>query len=194
MIVTGGNNSGDFLRLLGNGKEFGLKRIHYSYQEGEGGIADALKLCEEFVGKDKMVVALGDNIIEKNIIESVKTFRKQKKGARILLKEVSNPGAYGVVEIKNGKIKRIVEKPKNPKSNYAVIGIYFYQPDVFDIIRRLKPSNRGELEITDVNNVYLKKGQLAFNFLDGWWYDCGESKDALLNANNYVKKFGANNV
>ncbi|MBP7792103.1 MAG: NTP transferase domain-containing protein [Candidatus Goldbacteria bacterium] len=194
MIVTGGNNSGDFLRLLGNGKEFGLKRMHYSYQEGEGGIADALKLCEEFVGKDKMVVALGDNIIEKNIIENVKTFRKQKKGARILLKEVSNPSAYGVVEIKNGKIKRIVEKPENPKSNYAVVGIYFYQADVFDVIRRLKPSNRGELEITDVNNVYLKKGQLAYDFLDGWWYDCGESKDALLTANNYVKKFGANNV
>ncbi len=194
MIVTGGNNSGDFLRLLGDGKEFGLKQIHYSYQKGEGGIADALKLCKEFAGKDRMVVALGDNIIEKNIIESVKDFKKQKKGARVLLKEVSNPREYGVVEIKNGKIKRIVEKPKKPKSNYAVIGIYFYPADVFDIISKLKPSKRGELEITDVNNFYLKKGQLEYSFLDGWWYDCGESKDALLNANNFVKKYGANNV
>ncbi len=194
MIVTGGNNSGDFLRLLGNGKEFGLKHIHYSYQEGEGGIADALKLCEEFIGKDKMVVALGDNIIEKNIIKSVNEFKKQKKGARILLKEVSNPCEYGIAEIKNNKIIRIVEKPKQPKSNYAVVGIYFYHSDVFDIIKRLKPSKRGELEITDVNNIYLKRGQLEYSFLDGWWYDCGESKDALLNANNYVKKYGANNV
>lgn len=194
MIVTGGNNSGDFLRLLGNGKEFGLKHIHYSYQEGEGGIADALKLCEEFVGKDKMVVALGDNIIEKNIIEPTRKFKKQKTGARILLKEVLNPQEYGVVEIKNGKIKRIIEKPKKPKSNYVVIGIYFYSSDVFDIIKKLKPSKRGELEITDVNNIYLKRGQLEYSFLDGWWYDCGESKDALLNANNYVKEYGANKV
>lgn len=194
MIVTGGNNSGDFLRLLGNGKEFGLKHIHYSYQEGEGGIADALKLCEEFIGKDKMVVALGDNIIEKNIIEPVKAFKKQKRGARILLKEVSNPGEYGVAEIENKKIKKIIEKPKKPKSNYAVIGIYFYPCDVFNIIKKLKPSKRGELEITDVNNIYLKRGHLEYSFLDGWWYDCGESKEALLNANNYVKKYGANNV
>lgn len=194
MIVTGGNNSGDFLRLLGNGKDFGLKHIHYGYQEGEGGIADALKLCEDFVGKDKMVVALGDNIIEKNIIEPVKKFKKQKRGARILLKEVLNPQEYGVVEIKNGKIKSIIEKPQKPKSNYVVIGIYFYSNDVFDIIKKLKPSKRGELEITDVNNIYLKREQLEYSFLEGWWYDCGESKDALLNANNYVKTYGANKV
>ncbi|MCX8092974.1 MAG: sugar phosphate nucleotidyltransferase [Candidatus Goldbacteria bacterium] len=194
MIVTGGNNSGDFLRLLGNGKEFGLKHIHYSYQEGEGGIADALKLCEDFVGNDKMVVALGDNIIEKNIIQVVKDFKKQKRGARILLKEVANPSEYGVAEIVNGKIKKIVEKPKKPKSNYAVLGIYFYPSDVFSIIKKLKPSKRGELEITDVNNVYLKKGLLKYSFLDGWWHDCGESKDALLDANNFVRQYGANKV
>ena len=194
MIVTGGNNSGDFLRLLGNGKEFGLKHIHYAYQEGEGGIADALKLCEDFVGKDKMVVALGDNIIEKNIIKFVQEFKKQKKGARIILKEVDNPGEYGVAEIRKGKIIRIIEKPQRPISNFAVIGIYFYPNDVFDIIKKLKPSKRGELEITDVNNIYLKRKQLQYNILDGWWYDCGESKDALLNANNFVKKYGANNL
>lgn len=194
MIVTGGNNSGDFLRLLGNGKEFGLKHIHYAYQEGEGGIADALKLCEEFVGKDKMVVALGDNIIEKNIIKFVQEFKKQKKGARIILKEVDNPCEYGVAEIKKGKIIKIIEKPKRPISKFAVIGIYFYPNDVFDIIKQLKPSKRGELEITDVNNIYLKRKQLQYNILDGWWYDCGESKDALLNANNFVKKYGANNL
>ena len=194
MIVTGGNNSGDFLRLLGNGKEFGLKHIHYAYQEGEGGIADALKLCEDFVGKDKMVVALGDNIIEKNIIKFVQEFKKQKKGARIILKEVDNPCEYGVAEIRNGKIIKIIEKPKRPVSNFAVIGIYFYTNDVFDIIKKLKPSKRGELEITDVNNIYLKRKQLQYNILDGWWYDCGESKDALLNANNFVKKYGANNL
>ncbi len=192
MVVTGGNNSGDFLRLLGNGKQFGLSHLHYGYQEGEGGIADALKLCEDFVGNDKMIVALGDNIIEKNIRSAAEAFRKQKRGAKIILKEVSNPKEYGVAEVNGSKIIKIVEKPKAPKSNLAVIGIYFYPNDVFRIIRTLKPSRRGELEITDVNNAYLKKGQLTYDVLEGWWQDCGESKDALLEANNFVKKHGAN--
>jgi glucose-1-phosphate thymidylyltransferase len=193
MIVTGGNNAGDFLRLLGNGKEFGLKRIHYAYQEGEKGIADALKQARDFVGDDKMVVALGDNIIQKNIKKFVEKFEKQEGGAKLILKKVKNPKEYGVAIVKGDKIIKIEEKPKIIKSNYAVIGIYFYSPDVFDIIEKLKPSKRGELEITDVNNEYIKRNNLTFDLLDGWWLDCGESKDALLKANNFVKKYGANN-
>ncbi len=194
MIVTGGNNSGDFLRLLGNGKEFGLSHIHYAYQEGEGGIADALKLAQEFVGDHKMIVALGDNIIEKNIKKFAQEFRKQKSGAKVILKEVKNPREYGVAEFKGKKIKKIVEKPRKPKTNFAVIGIYFYSPDVFEITEKLKPSKRGELEITDVNNAYLKRNELSCNILDGWWKDCGESKDALLEANIFVAKHGANHI
>jgi glucose-1-phosphate thymidylyltransferase len=193
MVVTGGTNSGDFLRLLGNGKEFGLKLLHYGYQEGEGGIADALRTAQEFVGNDKMIVVLGDNIIEKNIKGAVQEFKKQKKGAKIMLKEVKNPKEYGVVELnKSGKIKRIIEKPKEPPSNLAVIGIYFYPPDVFKIIEKLKPSGRGELEITDVNNAYIKRKMMTYNILDGWWMDSGESKEALLDANILVRQSGAN--
>ena len=192
MLITGGSNSGDFLRLLGNGKEFGLKHLHYGYQEGEGGIADALKLCVDFVGKEQMIVALGDNIIEKNIRPFADEFRKQPRGAKIILKEVANPSEYGVAEVDGGRIKKIIEKPKNPRTNLAVIGIYFYNNDVFRIIDTLKPSKRGELEITDVNNAYLKKKQLTYDILEGWWQDCGESKDALLEANIFVKRHGAN--
>ena len=194
MIVTGGSNSGDFLRLLGNGREFGLSHLHYGYQDGEGGIADALKLCEDFVGKDSMVVVLGDNIIEKNIRKFTAEFKRQKKGAKIILKEVGNPCEYGIAEVNGKKITRIIEKPKNPKSNLAVIGIYFYPNDVFRIIKSLKPSKRGELEITDVNNAYLKRGRLTYNILDGWWQDAGESKDALLETNMFVKSHGANKI
>jgi len=194
MVVTGGSNSGDFLRLLGNGKEFGLKRIHYGYQEGEGGIADALNTAREFVGDDKMVVVLGDNIIEKNIKKAAADFKKQKKGAKVILKEVANPKEYGVAEVVNGRVKRIIEKPKNPVSNLAVIGIYFYPPEVFNIIGKLKPSKRGELEITDVNNAYIKRNMMTHEILDGWWMDSGESKDALLDANILVKKSGANKI
>jgi len=194
MLITGGSNSGDFLRLLGNGKEFGLKRLHYGYQEGEGGIADALKICEDFVGKDKMAVVLGDNIIEKNIKKFTGEFKRQKKGAKIILKTVDNPKEYGIAEINGGRITKIVEKPKDPKSDLAVIGIYFYPNDVFKIIRSLKPSKRGELEITDVNNAYLKKRQLTYNILEGWWQDAGESKDALLETNMFVKSHGANKI
>lgn len=194
MIITGGTNSGDFLRLLGNGKHFGLKHIHYGYQEGEGGIADALKICEDFVGKDKMVVVLGDNIIEKNIKATVKDFKAQKSGAKILLTKVDHPDQYGVAEVKGDKIIKIIEKPKKFISDLAVIGIYFYPNDVFSKIKTLKPSKRGELEITDVNNAYLKQGRLTYSVLDGWWLDAGESKDTLLDAGVFVKKHGANHL
>ena len=176
LVVTGGNNAGDFLRLLGNGKQFGLRRIEYAYQEGEGGIADALRLAEDFAGGGTLAVMLGDNIVEKPL-GGLKSFRK---GARIFLKSVQNPRDYGVAEIRAGKIMRIVEKPKRPVSLYAVVGIYLYDAGVFDIIRTLKPSRRDELEITDVNNAYLRRGQLQYEILNGWWADAGASPDKLL--------------
>lgn len=185
LIVTGGNSAGDFLRLLGNGKEFGLSHLSFVYQEGEGGIAAALSLAEYFCENDKIVVILGDNIVEKSIKKEVEIFEKQEKGARILLKEVENPERFGVAEIKDGKIVRIIEKPKNPPSNFVVTGIYMYDNQVFDIIRTLKPSERGELEITDVNNRYLEMGQLTYGILDGWWTDAG-TFDSLLKANILV--------
>jgi glucose-1-phosphate thymidylyltransferase len=191
LIVTGGNNAGDFLRLLGNGKEFGLQHINYTYQEGEGGIAAALSLAEYFAGKDKVCVVLGDNLIERNIAQAVRAFQIQEKGAKILLKEVTDPHRFGVPEIVNGKILGIVEKPKIPKSNYAVIGIYLYDADVFQIIKTLKPSDRGEMEITDVNNEYLRRGNLTYDILDGWWTDAG-TFDSLLRASNLVAQTGAN--
>lgn len=187
LIVTGGNNAGDFLRLLGNGKDFGLKHINYTYQEGEGGIADALKLAQHFADNDRVVVILGDNIIEKGIKEPVQDFLKQPKGARILLKKVEDPERFGVVEFKDKKIISIEEKPKKPKSEYAVTGIYMYDSQVFEIIKTLKPSGRGELEITDVNNSYLKRGELEYSMLDGWWTDSG-TFESLLNANMLVAK------
>jgi glucose-1-phosphate thymidylyltransferase len=185
LIVTGGNSAGDFLKLLGNGKEFGLSHLSFVYQEGEGGIAAALSLAEHFCENDKIVVILGDNIVEKSIKKEVEIFEKQEKGARILLKEVENPERFGVAEIKDGKIVRIIEKPKIPPSNLAVTGIYMYDSQVFDIIRTLKPSERGELEITDVNNKYLEMGQLTYGILDGWWTDAG-TFDSLLKANILV--------
>jgi glucose-1-phosphate thymidylyltransferase len=175
MIVTGGNNPGDFLKLLGNGCEFGLKDISYTYQEGEGGIADALRLAGNFVDKDKMVVMLGDNIIKDDISNAVKDFEKQDRGARIFLKEVSNPERFGVAEIEGDRIINIEEKPKKPKSNYAVVGLYMYDSDVFKIIETLKPSNRGELEITDVNNEYIRRGTMTYSILEGWWSDAATS-------------------
>jgi glucose-1-phosphate thymidylyltransferase len=180
LIVTGGTNAGDFLRLLGNGSAFNLPHINYTYQEGEGGIADALRLAEHFAEGQKIVVMLGDNVIEKDICAGVAAFRKQKRGARVYLKEVANPRAYGVAELRGKNIVSIVEKPTHPKSNLAVIGIYMYDPAVFDIIRTLKPSGRGELEITDVNNAYIKRAQLSYDVLDGWWADAGASHDKLL--------------
>ena len=174
MIVTGGNSAGDFLRLLGNGRDFGLKDIYYTYQEGEGGIADALKLCEHFAEGQPIVVMLGDNIIQDDISPFVNRFRAQKTGARLLLKEVEDPERFGVAEVAGDRIVSIVEKPADPKSNYAVTGIYMYDERVFDFARNLKPSARGELEITDVNNAYLREGALQFDVLDGWWTDAGQ--------------------
>ena len=193
LIVTGGNNAGDFLKLLGNGKEFGLKHINYTYQEGEGGIADALRLAEFFSAKEKICVVLGDNIIEKNIRQAVDAFRGQEEGAKILLKEVPDPGRFGVAEFDGDRIVRIEEKPKVPRSKHAVIGIYLFDPQVFDIIRTLKPSHRGELEITDVNNWYVERGLMTWSILDGWWTDAG-TFESLLRSNNLVSKTGANNV
>lgn len=191
MIVTGGNNAGDFLRLLGNGQEFGLKHIDYTYQRGEKGIADALSLAEHFTESSKIVVILGDNIIEKPIKKYVYRFIRQPKGARIIIKKVSDPHRFGVVQLKGKKIIGIEEKPKRPKSNFIVTGIYMYDHRVFDIIRTLKPSARGELEITDVNNAYLKKSELYYDMLDGYWTDCG-TFDSLLRANNLVARDNKN--
>ena len=185
LIVTGGQFAGDFLKLLGNGKDFGLKHINYTYQEGEGGIAEALGLAEHFAGDDKVVVILGDNIIETDISDVVKDFKKQDKGAKILLKEVEDAQRFGVAEINGDKVIKIVEKPKNPVSNLAVTGIYFYDSQVFKMIHGLKPSERGELEITDVNNMYIEKDEMTYSMLDGWWTDAG-TFNSLLRATNLV--------
>jgi glucose-1-phosphate thymidylyltransferase len=193
LIVTGGNNAGDFLKLLGNGKEFGLKHINYTYQEGEGGIAEALGLAEFFASGEKICVVLGDNIIEKNIRKAVENFRRQKEGAKILLKEVPDPQRFGVPELKGDRIVRIEEKPKSPKSHYAVIGIYLFDQEVFNFIKTLKPSDRGEMEITDVNNQYIEKGLMTWDILEGWWTDAG-TFESLLRANQLVAQTGANHL
>jgi glucose-1-phosphate thymidylyltransferase len=173
VLVTGGHYAGDFLNLLGNGKDFGLRFINYAYQEGEGGIADALRLARVFTGKDKIVVILGDNILEKDITAYVQKFKDQE-GAKILLKEVPDPQRFGVAEVDTaGRVVNIVEKPKRPKSNLAVIGVYMYDAQVYDLINNLRPSDRGELEITDVNNAYLRMGKLSADVIDGWWTDAG---------------------
>ena len=187
MIVTGGKNAGDFLRLLGNGKQFGLNHFNYAYQEGEGGIAAALSLAEFFADREPICVILGDNIIENSIAKYVENFKKQESGARILIKEVPDPQRFGVPEIQGEQIIRIDEKPEKPASKYAVTGVYMYDQDVFDIIKTLKPSKRGELEITDVNNVYIKKGKMQYDILDGWWTDAG-TFDSLLRASNLVSQ------
>ncbi len=185
MIVTGGRNSGDFLRLLANGKEFGLSHLNYTYQEGEGGIADALSLAEHFADGDRICVILGDNIIEKNIRGAIEEFEKQPKGARIILKEVPDASRFGVAELDGDRIRSIEEKPAVPKSNFAVTGIYMYDETVFEKVRNLIPSKRGELEITDVNNAYIREGTLTYSYLDGWWTDAG-TFESLLRATNLV--------
>ena len=185
LIVTGGRNSGDFLRLLANGKEFGLKHINYTYQEGEGGIAEALALAEHFAEGSKVCVILGDNIIEGSIKQVVEDFRRQERGAKVLLKQVDDAERFGVAEIKNNSIVGIEEKPQRPKSNYAVTGIYLYDESVFDKTRTLKPSARGELEITDVNNAYIGEGTMSFGILEGWWTDAG-TFESLHRAANLV--------
>ncbi len=188
LVVTGGNNAGDFLRLIGNGKDFGLDHMNYAYQEGEGGIAQALGLAEPFAKGHRVVVILGDNLVEKGIASGVARFHQQEKGALVYLKEMKDPRPYGVPILKNRRIIKIEEKPKKPKSKYAVIGIYMYDEHVFDLIRSLKPSGRGELEVTDLNNAYLKHNQLHHEILKGWWADAGESYQALLEANQIVAR------
>lgn len=185
LLVTGGKNAGDFLRLLGNGKGFGLKHLNYTYQEGEGGIADALSLAEHFADGEKICVILGDNIIEKSITEAVDDFHRQEAGARILLKQVEDAHRFGVAEIRDGRVIGIEEKPKAPKSDLAVTGIYMFDGSVFGKINRLSPSARGELEITDVNNMYIQDGTLTYSYLDGWWTDAG-TFESLLRAANLV--------
>ncbi len=185
LIVTGGNHAGEFLRLLGDGQDFGLTHINYTYQEGEGGIAQALNLARHFAQGRKMVVVLGDNILEHGIKKHVDRFRLQKKGARILLKEVEDPERFGVAAMKGHKIVSIEEKPKKPRSHFAVTGVYMYDPSVFEIVRSLKPSRRGELEITDVNNAYIKKGLMEYDILNGWWTDSG-TIESLHRANQLV--------
>ena len=187
LIVTGGNHAGEFLRLLGNGKEFGLKEIHYTYQVGERGIADALRLASDFAKNDKIIVILGDNIFEAPLNRYVEDFRKQKEGAKILLKEVENPQRFGVAVFKGDKIIKIEEKPKKPKSRYIVTGIYMYDSRVFSYIKKLKLSERKEYEITDVNNMYIKENLMTYDFLEGFWSDCG-TVYSLLKANLFMAK------
>jgi len=193
LLVTGGNNAGDFLRLLGNGRQFGLKHIDYTYQEGEGGIADALLLAEYFAAGEEICVILGDNIIENNFLSAVEEFKNQGKGAKILLKKVPDPERFGVPVLDGDKVLRIEEKPKDPKSEYAVTGIYIFDNSVFDIAKSLKPSDRGELEITDVNNVFIERGDMTWNTLEGWWTDAG-TFESLHRASMLVSKTGANNM
>lgn len=193
MIVTGGNYAGHFLQLLGNGKEFGLKQLNYAYQEGEGGIADALSIVEHFADDEPICVVLGDNIIENNIRQAKEDYEKQGGGAKILLKKVHDPQRFGVPELDGEKVLNIVEKPTNPKSDFAVIGIYFFDNSVFDVIKTLKPSDRGELEITDVNNHYINRGEMTWNELEGWWTDAG-TFDSLLRASNMIAESGANKM
>jgi glucose-1-phosphate thymidylyltransferase len=193
MIVTGGNSAGDFLKLLGNGKAFGLKHLNYTYQEGEGGIAAALSLVEHFAAGEPVCVVLGDNIIQGNIRAAVDSYREQGKGAKILLKRVTDPQRFGVPQLDGQRVVKIEEKPAEPKSEYAVIGIYMYDERVFEIIRVLKPSGRGELEITDVNNAYIERGEMTWDVLEGWWSDAG-TFESLLHASNLVAETGANTL
>ncbi len=193
MIVTGGRKSGDFLSLLGNGKEFGLKHLNYTYQEGEGGIAEALGLCEHWAAGAPLTVVLGDNLIEGNIKAAVEAFEAQGSGGKVLLKEVHDPERFGVATMKDGRVAEIIEKPSDPISNLAVIGIYMYDARVFDIISSLEPSARGEFEITDVNNWYIKDGSLTADILDGWWTDAGTFQ-SLHQASNLVAETGANRM
>lgn len=194
LLVTGGQNAGEFLRLLGNGKDFGLKHINYTYQEGEGGIADALRLAEHFADGQPICVMLGDNIIETGILGAKEEFERAGcVGGHIILKQVPDPQRFGVPVFDGDRIIRIEEKPKEPKSRYAVIGIYMYDAKVFEYIRSLRPSARGEFEITDVNNLYLAEGRLSYSVLEGWWTDAG-TFESLLRASNLTAESGANKV
>ena len=197
LIVTGGEHAGDFLKLLKNGKDLGIGHLEYAYQEGEGGIAEALKLAKDFADGEKICVILGDNIIEQNIRKADGDFFTQRSGAKVLLKEVPDPQRFGVVRFEgDGQSKRvaeIIEKPDDPPSNCAVTGIYFYDADVFEVCQGLKPSGRGELEITDVNNYYLQRGDLTHDILEGWWTDAG-TFESLFRASEMVARGGANHA
>jgi glucose-1-phosphate thymidylyltransferase len=196
MLVTGGTHAGEFLRLLGNGTEYGIDRLFYAYQEKPGGIAEALALAERFVAGEPLVVMLADNVFERAIAPSVERFRQQPAGARILLSRVGNPAHLrhlGVPELDaNGRVVRILEKPAEPPSDLAVTGVYFYPGDVFGVITGLQPSGRGELEITDVNNHYVGLGAMEYDIVEGFWGDAGESIDAYYAVNDFVRGHGVN--
>ena len=194
LVVTGGTSAGDFMRLLGNGAEFGLSGLYFAYQEGEGGIADALRLAEDFAGGEDICVVLGDNIVERTIRPWADEFRARPdgKGAMLLFNKVPDPQRFGVPVFEGDEVVRIEEKPKEPKSSFAVTGIYFYDRQVFEIIGSLKPSERDEYEITDVNNAYLRAGRLMWRELEGWWTDAG-TFESLRSAANLVARDGANN-
>ncbi|MDP8937701.1 MAG: sugar phosphate nucleotidyltransferase [Actinomycetota bacterium] len=196
MIVTGGTHAGEFLRLLGSGNEWGIDRLSYAYQERAGGIAEALSLAERFVDGERVVVMLADNIVERSIRSAVENFGRQPQGARIILSRVSDPAHLshlGVPELDaDGCVTRIIEKPNKPPSDFAVTGIYFYDPSVFKIITTLEPSGRGELEITDVNNWFVSQRTMEYDVLEGFWGDAGESIDAYYEVNDYVRGHGAN--
>jgi glucose-1-phosphate thymidylyltransferase len=192
MIVTGGNHAGEFLRLLGNGSSFGLRHLDYAYQERAGGIAEALGLCEWFAAGDPVAVLLGDNIFERSVAPVVARFRERPQGARLLLAEVGNPEAYGVAELDGDRIVRIIEKPQRPPSKLIVTGLYLYEPSVFDLVKTLRPSGRGELEITDVNNKFIEQRTATFDRTHGYWADCGESIESLFQASKLVAEHGAN--
>jgi len=187
LVVTGGNHAGEFLRLLGDGKALGVKRLSYTYQEGEGGIAQALGLAEHFADGEPVVVILGDNIFEASLRDAVRRYREQGEGAKIFLKLVDDPERFGVPELDGDRVVRIVEKPKNPPSSYAVTGIYMYDSRVFDIVKTLRPSGRGELEITDVNNRYIEWGAMTYEVLEGWWTDAG-TFESLYRASTLVRE------
>lgn len=187
MLVTGGTFAGHFLNLLENGNEFGMKHLHYAFQKGEGGIADALKLAEDFVEDQRCVVILGDNIFQNSIAPAVERYRQQKDGARILIKEVPDPERFGVAELRDGRVTGIEEKPAAPKSNFAVTGVYMYDSHVWEIVKTLKPSKRNELEITDVNNAYIARGNLCYDVVEGWWTDAG-TFESLQRANQLVSE------
>ena len=191
LVVTGGKHAGAFVELLGNGKNVGLRKLSFAYQEGEGGIAEALSLVEHFAAAGPVCVVLGDNIIQGNIRSAVESYRRQEGGAKIILKKVPDPQRFGVPRLEGKRVISIDEKPAKPQSDYAVIGIYMYDGEVYDIIRTLRPSGRGELEITDVNNAYIARNSMTWEELEGWWTDAG-TFESLLRASNLVAKTGAN--
>jgi len=196
MVVTGGTHAGEFLRLLSNGHEYGIDRLSYAYQEKAGGIAEALGLAERFVGDDRVIVMLADNFLERSIRPSVERFAAQERGARLLLapvEDVEHLRHLGVPELDaSGRLLRVVEKPDDPPSRFAVTGVYLYDPTVFSVIPKLEPSNRGELEISDVNNHFIEEGTMEYDVIEGFWGDAGESIDAYYAVNDQVRRHGAN--